>query len=210
MAKRTAPRLSATRALTRIAWRDPENISERLTLYAAQRMAGSARDWAEGVREARRRYPVGDDRRRGALDVGRRRAGRRSGGGHAVFHRARARVSRLPVAGGAHGACASRRCTGAIPPRCAPPARCWRSGGCTARRRTPSRRSSPCATRRRPRRCRSGGRCACGSARSTGCSSSAASCRRPRTSRPRPARRTSPNGAACAGGSVSPAGRRSG
>ena len=58
MAKRTASRLSATRALTRIAWRDPENISERLTLYAAQRMAGSARDWAEGVREARADTPL--------------------------------------------------------------------------------------------------------------------------------------------------------
>ena len=58
MAKRTAPRLSATRALTRIAWRDPENISERLTLYAAQRMGGSARDWAEGVREARADTPL--------------------------------------------------------------------------------------------------------------------------------------------------------
>ena len=37
---------------------DPENISERLTLYAAQRLAGSARDWAEGVREARADTPL--------------------------------------------------------------------------------------------------------------------------------------------------------
>ena len=44
--------------MTRVAWRDPENISERLTLYAAQRLAGSARDWAEGVREARADTPL--------------------------------------------------------------------------------------------------------------------------------------------------------
>ena len=44
--------------MTRVAWRDPENISERLTLYAAQRLAGSARDWAAGVREARADTPL--------------------------------------------------------------------------------------------------------------------------------------------------------
>ncbi|MFL5847636.1 MAG: hypothetical protein ACJ76R_01695 [Solirubrobacteraceae bacterium] len=39
--------------MTRVAWRDPENISERLTLYAVQGLAGPARQWAEGVREVR-------------------------------------------------------------------------------------------------------------------------------------------------------------
>ena len=44
--------------MSRVAWRDPEKISERLTLYAAQRLAGPARDWAEGVREARADIPL--------------------------------------------------------------------------------------------------------------------------------------------------------
>ena len=44
--------------MTRIAWRDPENISERLTLYAAQRLSGPARDWADGIREARTDTPL--------------------------------------------------------------------------------------------------------------------------------------------------------
>jgi hypothetical protein len=58
MADRSASRLSTTRALTRLAWRDPENISERLTLYAAQRLAAPARDWAARVRQTRADTPL--------------------------------------------------------------------------------------------------------------------------------------------------------
>jgi hypothetical protein len=58
MATRIATAFSGTRALTRIAWRDPENIAERLTLYASQRLAAPSREWAEGVRGKRPDTPL--------------------------------------------------------------------------------------------------------------------------------------------------------
>src|SRR3954451_17600235 len=39
--------LGGTKELMRIAYRDPEHISERLTLHAAQNLAEPSRDWAE-------------------------------------------------------------------------------------------------------------------------------------------------------------------
>lgn len=45
--------LAGTRALIRIAYRDPEHVAERLTLYASEGLAASSRDWAEQARRAR-------------------------------------------------------------------------------------------------------------------------------------------------------------
>jgi hypothetical protein len=45
--------LGGTRELVRIAYRDPEHIPERLTLHAAQTLAGSSREWAEAIRAER-------------------------------------------------------------------------------------------------------------------------------------------------------------
>jgi hypothetical protein len=50
MATRIRSAVSRTRELMRIAYRDPEHVSERLTLYASQRLAAPSRDWAESVR----------------------------------------------------------------------------------------------------------------------------------------------------------------
>jgi hypothetical protein len=44
---------SASRALLRVVYRDPEHVSERMTLYAVDRLGDSAREWAESVRRAR-------------------------------------------------------------------------------------------------------------------------------------------------------------
>src|SRR2546423_6494500 len=43
---------STSRELVRIAYRDPEHVSERLTLYASQRLGEPSREWALAVREA--------------------------------------------------------------------------------------------------------------------------------------------------------------
>ena len=42
--------LAGTRELVRIAYRDPEHISERLTLHATQNLAQASREWAETAR----------------------------------------------------------------------------------------------------------------------------------------------------------------
>ena len=44
--------LSGTRAIVRIAYRDPEHISERLTLHASRNLAAPAREWAAAARLA--------------------------------------------------------------------------------------------------------------------------------------------------------------
>jgi hypothetical protein len=44
---------SGSRELVRIAYRDPEHVSERLTLYASQSLAEPAREWAETIRATR-------------------------------------------------------------------------------------------------------------------------------------------------------------
>src|SRR3954447_2152263 len=41
---------SGSRDLMRLAWRDPENIPERLTLYAASRLGDQTKEWAATVR----------------------------------------------------------------------------------------------------------------------------------------------------------------
>ena len=50
--------LSGSRELVRIAYRDPEHVSERLTLYVTDRRADESREWAESAREARPDTPV--------------------------------------------------------------------------------------------------------------------------------------------------------
>lgn len=44
---------SSSRELTRIAYRDPEHIAERLTLYVADRHGEASRKWAQSARSAR-------------------------------------------------------------------------------------------------------------------------------------------------------------
>jgi hypothetical protein len=44
---------SASRELVRIAYRDPEHVSERLTLYAAGRLGDPSREWAISARSSR-------------------------------------------------------------------------------------------------------------------------------------------------------------
>jgi hypothetical protein len=43
--------LSGSRQLARIAYRDPEHVAERLTLYSAQHLGEPSRDWARRVHE---------------------------------------------------------------------------------------------------------------------------------------------------------------
>jgi hypothetical protein len=45
--------LSAWRQLARVAYRDPEHVAERLTLYGAQHLGESSLEWAQRVDEAR-------------------------------------------------------------------------------------------------------------------------------------------------------------
>ncbi len=44
---------SRSRELWRVVYRDPEHVSERLTLYTADRLGGPSQEWAESVRTAR-------------------------------------------------------------------------------------------------------------------------------------------------------------
>jgi hypothetical protein len=50
---RVAAVFSGSRDLVRIAYRDPEHVSERLTLYASPRLGKPSRAWADDVRRAR-------------------------------------------------------------------------------------------------------------------------------------------------------------
>src|SRR5437899_788190 len=45
--------LSGSRDLARIAYRDPEHLSERLPLYAMGRLGQSSQDWGQSARDAR-------------------------------------------------------------------------------------------------------------------------------------------------------------
>ena len=49
--------MSGWRALGRIAYRDPEHVAERLTLYGARNLGQPSLDWAHGVLEARPDVP---------------------------------------------------------------------------------------------------------------------------------------------------------
>jgi hypothetical protein len=49
--------LSGWRQLGRIAYRDPEHVAERLTLYSAKNLGETSRKWAEAAREARPDVP---------------------------------------------------------------------------------------------------------------------------------------------------------
>jgi hypothetical protein len=44
---------SGSRELVRLAYRDPEHVAERLTLYATDRYADASREWAQAARSAR-------------------------------------------------------------------------------------------------------------------------------------------------------------
>jgi hypothetical protein len=50
---RVRHRLSAGRRLARIAYRDPEHVAERLTLFGSQQLGGPALEWATRVRHER-------------------------------------------------------------------------------------------------------------------------------------------------------------
>jgi hypothetical protein len=49
--------LSGWRQLGRIAWRDPEHVAERLTLYSARNIGEPSLEWANNVREKRPEEP---------------------------------------------------------------------------------------------------------------------------------------------------------
>ena len=49
--------LSGWRQLGRIAYRDPEHVAERLTLYSARNLGEPSLEWAHGVRDARPEVP---------------------------------------------------------------------------------------------------------------------------------------------------------
>ena len=48
---------AGSRDLARIAYRDPEHVAERLTLFAVARLADASREWAQSVRTARADTP---------------------------------------------------------------------------------------------------------------------------------------------------------
>src|SRR5438105_186065 len=50
---RIATALTGSRELARIAYRDPEHVAERLTLFAAQSLGEPSRAWAEATPAAR-------------------------------------------------------------------------------------------------------------------------------------------------------------
>lgn len=49
-----------TRGLLRIVYRDPDHVSERMTLYAVDRLAEPSREWARSIREARPETPLAE------------------------------------------------------------------------------------------------------------------------------------------------------
>jgi hypothetical protein len=49
--------LGGSRGVIRIAYRDPEHVSERLTLYAIDRLAAPSREWVQSVRAAQPETP---------------------------------------------------------------------------------------------------------------------------------------------------------
>lgn len=50
--RRVRAAASVPREFVRIAYRDPDHVCERMTLYACQRLAAPARDWAQRTKEA--------------------------------------------------------------------------------------------------------------------------------------------------------------
>ena len=55
--RRVGHTLSGWRQLGRIAYRDPEHVAERLTLYSARNLGEASLEWAHTVREARPEVP---------------------------------------------------------------------------------------------------------------------------------------------------------
>jgi hypothetical protein len=65
---------SGSRELMRIAYRDPEHVAERLTLYAADRYGDASREWAQSTRTARPDIPravIADELRTHSAQVAR-------------------------------------------------------------------------------------------------------------------------------------------
>jgi hypothetical protein len=66
--------LGGTKELVRIAWRDPAHIPERLTLHAAQNLAGPSSEWAERAQRNRpdaTRREIADDLREQSIKIAR-------------------------------------------------------------------------------------------------------------------------------------------
>jgi hypothetical protein len=65
---------SGSRELVRIAYRDPEHVSERLTLYTAARLGDPSREWAQSARGAHpetHRAKIADDLRTQSANIAR-------------------------------------------------------------------------------------------------------------------------------------------
>jgi hypothetical protein len=65
---------SGSRELVRIAYRDPEHVAERLTLYVADRYGDASREWARVVRSARPDAPravIGEELRTHSAQIAR-------------------------------------------------------------------------------------------------------------------------------------------
>ena len=99
---------SGSRDLARIVYRDPEHVSERLTLYAADRLADPSRGVGRVRAELSPRDPPGPDRRGTADAVGACGADRRCDRRDSVLRRAGARLPDVSAAGDAHDAAHGR------------------------------------------------------------------------------------------------------
>jgi len=71
---RVAAAVGGTRAFVRLVYRDPEHITERMTLYAAQRLGAPSREWAQAKLRANPDTPkvqLADDLRAQSANVAR-------------------------------------------------------------------------------------------------------------------------------------------
>jgi hypothetical protein len=51
---------TATKALFRLVYRDPQHVSERITLYTVERLADEAREWSQSIRAERPDTPLAE------------------------------------------------------------------------------------------------------------------------------------------------------
>jgi len=71
---RVATAVGGTRAFVRLVYRDPEHVTERMTLYAAQRLGPPSREWAQAKQQADPDTPkvqLADDLRAQSANVAR-------------------------------------------------------------------------------------------------------------------------------------------
>lgn len=71
---RTARAIGGTRELVRLAYRDPEHVTERMSLYASEHLAEPSREWAEATVQAdpdKPRVKIADDLRTQSARVAR-------------------------------------------------------------------------------------------------------------------------------------------